>query len=404
MKNVIVFSGHYDVKNNGSTKEVDENLVKYIDLEGYMVVWIGVGVNKKIKTNLVNRIIDINEEYQILTLITRVLNVLKRSNLISNSNFQYLLFVLYDYFLLKCISKKKISTKESVLVVRNGAATRFVSKFKKTGLKTIIHAQWLHPIFQKKNVEKAYSDLGICFNQKNSKLLKRQKLDFLLADKIWTFSNFGASTFVKEGVLKEKMLIQVLGADKEKFSFVKGEVKEKSVESFKLLFVGNISPEKGVDFFLEYLLTKNKKVTNVTFLGSIETKFKEYFFKKINELCETGLNCEVKSGNSSDEYLEADILVLPSVHDSFGLVVAEALMSGLPVLVSSNSGAFELIERDSQGEVFLCNNMNDFSEKIDILSEKRSYFNKEELSQESQILDWECIYKNFSNKISNELF
>ena len=404
MKNIIVFSGHYDVKNNGSTKEVDENLVKYIDLDGYQVIWIGVGVNKKLQTKLPNIIIDINEGFLLLKIISKTLHFLRKFNLISNSNLQYSLFVLYDYFFLRCVSKRKIIIDQSILVVRNGAATRFISKFKKRGLKVIIHAQWLHPVFQKENVERAYLKLGINFIQKSSKLLKRQKLDFLLTDKIWTFSELGARTFINEGIDKDKILIQNLGANKNKFYFRKATKREGS-KRYKLLFVGNISPEKGVDFFLEYLLKMNSLVTDITFLGKVESNFKDYFFNQIAELKRIGINCEVKFGKSYEEYVEADLLVLPSVHDSFGLVISEALMSGLPAFVSTNSGASELIKNHCQGDVFNFNNMEEFAGKIKMLHKKKSFFmmNRKKLSQESQFLDWENVYIELSEKIRHEL-
>jgi|SaaInlStandDraft_1057018.scaffolds.fasta_scaffold00979_8 glycosyltransferase involved in cell wall biosynthesis len=407
MKSIIIFSGHYNVKVNGSTKEVDENLVKYIDLKKHQVVWIGVGVNKEIDTNLTNRIIDINDEYKILKLFVKFLNMMKRINLLSNSSVQYLLFVLYDYFLLKCVYKNKINIKDSILIARNASATRFISKLKGKGLKTIIHAQWLHPKFQKKNVEKAYSNLGISFNQKSFKLLKRQTLDFILADKIWTFSKFGANTFIRKGVPKEKIMIHKLGADKNKFNYLKNRLNEiVELKSFKILFVGNISPEKGVDFFLEYLMKSKLEGLKVTFLGNVEKNFNNYFFKNINKLLDKGIHCEVKSGDSSHEYLNADLLILPSIHDSFGLVVPEALMSGLPVLVSSNSGASELIKNNYQGQIFSSNNMEDFSCKLENLIKNKFFFreNKKSLSQKSQVFDWESVYNDFSKKILNELF
>ena len=46
------------------------------------------------------------------------------------------------------------------------------------------------------------------------------------------------------------------------------------------------------------------------------------------------------------EYEEADALVLPSIHDPWGLVVNEAMAAGLPVVVSSAAGAADDLVTD----------------------------------------------------------
>ncbi len=46
---------------------------------------------------------------------------------------------------------------------------------------------------------------------------------------------------------------------------------------------------------------------------------------------------------------DADCLVLPSRHDSYGMVVAEGLACGLPAIVSETVGAKTLIEKERTG-------------------------------------------------------
>lgn len=48
-------------------------------------------------------------------------------------------------------------------------------------------------------------------------------------------------------------------------------------------------------------------------------------------------------------YAAADALVMPSPYDAFGMVVTEAMASGLPVVVSREAGASELIEPGING-------------------------------------------------------
>ncbi len=50
-------------------------------------------------------------------------------------------------------------------------------------------------------------------------------------------------------------------------------------------------------------------------------------------------------------YKENDVLILPSVSETWGLVVEEALYFGLPVIVSQNCGAVELVENERNGYI-----------------------------------------------------
>lgn len=64
-----------------------------------------------------------------------------------------------------------------------------------------------------------------------------------------------------------------------------------------------------------------------------------------------------------------DVLIIPSRHDGWGVVVNEALLQGVPVIASNRVGAKQLLEASGAGFVFECENVNDLVEKIKILSD-----------------------------------
>lgn len=72
-------------------------------------------------------------------------------------------------------------------------------------------------------------------------------------------------------------------------------------------------------------------------------------------------------------YAAADALLLPTHYDSFAMVVAEAMASGLPVIVSREAGAAELIEHGLNGlllEDFT--DVKELAEKMDRLQHDRT--------------------------------
>ena len=56
-----------------------------------------------------------------------------------------------------------------------------------------------------------------------------------------------------------------------------------------------------------------------------------------------------KSESIERYYSAADVFVMPSFYDTFGMVVSEAMASGLPAIVSVDTGASELIEHGVSG-------------------------------------------------------
>jgi glycosyltransferase involved in cell wall biosynthesis len=67
----------------------------------------------------------------------------------------------------------------------------------------------------------------------------------------------------------------------------------------------------------------------------------------------------VNQSGLPETYRTSDILVLPSAHDAFGLVVSEAMLCRCPVIVSDRVGArFDLVRDAETGFVFPCGDVN----------------------------------------------
>jgi glycosyltransferase involved in cell wall biosynthesis len=62
--------------------------------------------------------------------------------------------------------------------------------------------------------------------------------------------------------------------------------------------------------------------------------------------------------------VEHDILILPSRHDGWGVVVNEALLQGIPVIVSDRVGAKCLIESDRAGLIFKSEDVEDLVNQL----------------------------------------
>lgn len=179
------------------------------------------------------------------------------------------------------------------------------------------------------------------------------------ADAITAVSAFTANMVRDELGFEGPIRIIYNGIDTERFSPVKRANQRKYL---RVLFAGNLSRRKGVDLLpdiaarlapnIEIAYTCGLRggfdlpdVTNLKNLGRI-------FFKEMPDL-----------------YRNCDILLFPSVREGFGLVPAEAMACGLPVVATDCSSLPELIDNGKGG--FLCpiGDVGAFTEKINFLAE-----------------------------------
>jgi glycosyltransferase involved in cell wall biosynthesis len=67
-------------------------------------------------------------------------------------------------------------------------------------------------------------------------------------------------------------------------------------------------------------------------------------------------------------YHWADVLVLPSVSDTFGLVILEAMAAGLPVIASEASGGPDVVRHGTDGWIVPVRDAAAIATRLDILA------------------------------------
>ena len=141
-------------------------------------------------------------------------------------------------------------------------------------------------------------------------------------------------------------------------------IHEKKNNTFTILFVGNVNPEKGVHILMESLLLSGLQNIDVVFNGHISDYFKPVFVEYVKKLTKQNINVRIEPGDPTQNYQKASLFVLPSVHDSFGLVVLEAMASGLSVIVSDSVGAKDCVIDGKTGKIFESENIEELANAI----------------------------------------
>lgn len=129
-----------------------------------------------------------------------------------------------------------------------------------------------------------------------------------------------------------------------------------------VLFVGRITLQKGPDYFVsmaeKVLKYEPKTYFVVSGSGDMEAQM-------INSVSKKGLSsnfmfCGFLRDKELDQvYRAADIFVMPSVSEPFGIVPLEAMLSEVPVLVSKESGVSEVLSNALKSHFWDVDDMTD---------------------------------------------
>ena len=186
---------------------------------------------------------------------------------------------------------------------------------------------------------------------------------------------------LKEIISKEKIFI-LPNAIKNEVSNneLKDIIKErKKNKQFNILFLSNMVESKGWKKVLSAcLILKNKGFNfKCDFVGEwLNKKDEKYFYDFVNknELNERVFSHGKKLDNEKKEFLEkADILIFPTEYplETFGRVIIEAMMYGIPVIASNRAAIPEIIEHKKTGFVLKQNSPEEIVKYISELQDKK---------------------------------
>ena len=199
----------------------------------------------------------------------------------------------------------------------------------------------------------------------------------------------------EKAIVLDKSLVQDLhGLIKKEDLFIlpnaiKNEVTEKEIERIfnkrkekqplEILFLSNMDESKGwLKLLLACRILKNKKINfRCNFVGDWTTKKDE---KKFNLMVkEYDLEKEVKylgkkvGKEKNKVFEESNVLVFPTEYklETFGRVIIEAMMFGLPVIANGIAAIPTIIQQNKTGFVLKKNTIQEIANSLERLQDKK---------------------------------
>ena len=215
-----------------------------------------------------------------------------------------------------------------------------------------------------------------------------KKMDHILVN-----SEFSKKS-IRMAYPKEELNIVYLGVDTHKFTSNKNRTNRKIPY---MISVGKLHKRKNFDFqikALKEIIKKKKVVLRIVGAGpeleNLKKISKDYEVENyVNFL---GF---VNEKELPELYRSSDIFIFSAKNEPFGLVVIEAMASGLPVVVPNEGGPAESCIDNKTGFIYKQNDYKDFSNKvINLLKDQKlkRKFSKNCMSRAKEF-SWNKSYK-----------
>ncbi len=214
---------------------------------------------------------------------------------------------------------------------------------RRRGLPAVLQTGSAHIETQAELIAEERRRLGLPPAVTHPAVIRRALAEYETADLIIVPSRFVRDTFVRRGVAAAKLAVVPETA------MARTEPPPERTQRVRprILFVGQVDARKGIAYLIDAFRLLDGQAT-LRLVGPVDRRL----LGRLSSLPDGVELVGPRSGEGlAAEFRDADMFVLPSVEDGFGLVTVEAMAAGLPVIVSDHAGSADLIDDGTNGFV-----------------------------------------------------
>lgn len=229
-----------------------------------------------------------------------------------------------------------------VLVAFASFCLRSLRRARASGVVTILERGSTHVLSQNALVGEEYRRWGWREPAIDHRLMDKQLREYEEADYICVPSGFAARSFLEHGVPQTRLLHVPYGVDLGRF--VPGRAPGRP---FRILSVG-VGLRKGTPYLLEAVARLGIPKAELWLAGAIPRDLAPILAKTSTPYRHLGT---LPHAALAEVYRQASVFVLPSIEEGLPLAILEAMASGVPLVLTPNTGAEDIMTDGREGFV-----------------------------------------------------
>lgn len=252
---------------------------------------------------------------------------------------QYANFRLFDSWVARQVDEC------DAFVALSGSGLKTGKVVQSRGSKYLCDRGSSHIRYQDSILNEEYARWGFSFQACDPRIIAREEAEYAQADAITIASEFSRRSFIAMGVPAEKIHKIAYGVRLDRFA----RTTDPASDSFEILFAGQVSVRKGIPYLVEAFRKLRHPKKRLRLVGSMDDRMQQLLNKM--DLTDVDVVGSVPQPKLAEYMNRSHVLVLPSIEDGFGLVMAQAMACGCPVIASENSGGPDLVSDGVDGFV-----------------------------------------------------
>lgn len=251
-----------------------------------------------------------------------------------------------------------------VLLAISGSGLRTARVAAQRGIRFACDRGSSHIRYQDAILKEEFSLWGESFSGVDPRVIAKEEAEYEAADLVIVPSEFAFRSFVEMGVPQGKLRKVPYGVDLRRFA----KTAEPSRDVFEVLFVGQVSFQKGVPYLLNAFKRLRHPHKRLRIVGGLQPEMERYF--KLHPPDATiAIIGHLPQSALKDVMNHAHVMVLPSVQEGFGLVQAQAMACGCPVIGTTNTGAEDLFIDEVEGFIVPPRDPRAIAERLELLAD-----------------------------------
>ncbi len=246
-------------------------------------------------------------------------------------------FVLFDHWVASRVERC------DVFVALSGSGLKTGRLVQRRGGKYVCDRGSSHIRYQYAIVREEHRRWGVAVKGCDPRIIAREEAEYAAADAITVPSEFARRSFLEMGVPDEKIVKVPLGVLLSRFQ----HISRPPHNSFEVLFAGTVSLRKGVPYLIEAFEILDHPRKSLRLDGPIEPEIRSVLGTL--DMSNVELLGAMPQERLAECMSESHVMVLPSVEDGFGLVLAQAMACGCPVISSLHTGGQDLFQDGIEG-------------------------------------------------------